>query len=132
MSDVHPNATRVHDLFRSFRGGDVAAIAELLADDVVWHFPGRHGRIAGAHRGRDGVFAFLASVMQLTAGTFHLDLEHVVADDEVAVAFFRGHGERDGKTLDNPTCLKIRLRDGQVAEVHEFVWNLFEVDDFWT
>ena len=45
MSQPHPNARRVHELFQSFRNGDVAAISELLADDVVWHFPGREGRI---------------------------------------------------------------------------------------
>jgi ketosteroid isomerase-like protein len=75
--------------------------------------------------------AFLGNVMQLTSGTFHLDLEHVVADDRCAVAFFRGHGTRDGKTLDNPTCLKMRLENDKVVEVWEFVWNLFEVDEFW-
>jgi ketosteroid isomerase-like protein len=128
---VHPNAQRVHDLFAAFRRGDVAVISDVLADDVVWRFPGRKGRIAGDHSGRDAVFAFLASVMQLTSGSFHLDLEHVVADDDYAVAMFTGHGERDHKTLRNPTCLKIRLRGGKVAEVWEFVWNLYEVDEFW-
>ena len=129
---MHPNAQRVIDLFAAFRSGDVAAIQGVLADDVVWHFPGRKGKLAGDHRGRDAVFGFLANVMQLTAGTFHLDLEHVVADDELAIATFTGHGQRDQKTLRNPTCLKMRLRDGKVTEVWEFVWNLDEVDEFWS
>jgi ketosteroid isomerase-like protein len=131
VSPPHPNAQRILDLFASFRSGDVAAISAHLADDVVWRFPGRKGQIAGEHRGRDGVFSFLARVMQLTSGTFQLDFEGVVADDRWAVAMFRGHGQRDGKTLDNPTCLKMRLEGGKVAEVWEFVWNLYEVDEFW-
>ena len=54
-----------------------------------------------------------------------------LADDTHAVAFFRGHGTREGKSLDNPTCLRLRLENGQVMEVWEFVWDLFAVDEFW-
>ena len=56
----------------------------------------------------------------------------VANDDACAVALFRGHAERDGKTLDNPTCLRMRIEHGQVVEVWEFVWDLFAVDEFWS
>jgi ketosteroid isomerase-like protein len=128
----HPNAKRIRDLFDAFRSGDVTAIENAMAADAVWHFPGRAGRLAGSHRGREAIFAFLGRVMELTDGTFALELEDVVAGDERAVAVFRGHGTRAGKTLDNPTCLVVRLKDGKATEIHEFVWNLFEVDDFWS
>jgi ketosteroid isomerase-like protein len=132
MEKSHPNAERVRELFAAFRAGDVSAISSVLADDVVWRFPGRIGKIAGEHRGRDGVFAFLGNVMQLTEGTFSLELEHVVADDTYAVAFFTGTARREGKRLENPTCLKMRLEAGKVVDIREFVWNLYEVDEFWS
>jgi len=72
------------------------------------------------------------NVQALTTGTFHLDLIDVVANDAHAIALFRGHGQRDGKTLDNPTCLRMRLQDGQIREVWEYVWDLYAVDDFWS
>jgi ketosteroid isomerase-like protein len=122
----------VREMFAAFRNGDVAKIANVLDENVVWRFPGRTGKIAGEHCGRDAVFAFLAAVMQLTSGTFTFDLENVIADDTHAVAFFTGLATRDGKTLQNPTCLKMRMEGGKVAELTEFVWNLFEVDEFWS
>ena len=137
----HPNAERVHALFKAFHEGDIETVQAALADDVVWHFPGRDGQLAGSHRGQAAVFEFLALVPGLTGGTFHLDLEDVVAGDELAVAFFRGHGTRaedsrgDGsppRTLDNPTCLKIRMKDGKAVELWEFVWDLYAVDSFWS
>jgi ketosteroid isomerase-like protein len=131
MTD-HPNATRIRELFAAFREGDVAAIQATIPEDAVWHFPGRAGKLAGSHRGRAAIFQFLMNVAQLTGGTFHLDLEDVLANDRTAIALFRGHGERDGKTLDNPTCLRIRFENGALVEVWEFVWNLFEVDEFWS
>jgi len=128
----HPNATRIRRMFTAFRDGDVATIHAMIPDDAVWHFPGRHGKLAGAHRGRDAIFAFFVNVQTLTDGTFHLDLIDVIANDEHAIALFRGHGQRNGKTLDNPTCLRMRLQKEQVQEVWEFVWDLYHVDDFWS
>lgn len=128
---VHPNAARIRALFAAFKGADLGTIQSTIPEDAVWHFPGRKGKLAGSHRGRQAILQFLMSVPQLTDGTFHLDLETVLADDHHAVALFRGHGTRNGKTLDNPTCLRMRLENGQVAEVWEFVWDLFAVDEFW-
>jgi ketosteroid isomerase-like protein len=128
----HPNATYVRDMFAAFKRADLAAIQEAIPADAVWHFPGRHGKLAGSHRGRDAILGFLMNVASLTGGSFHLDMEDVIANDRVAIALFRGHGTRDGKTLDNPTCLKMRVANGKIAEVWEFVWDLFAVDEFWS
>ena len=128
----HPNAARVRQLFAAFRAGDLETITATISDNAIWHFPGRHGRLAGDHAGRDAILAFLVNVQGLSERTFHLDLIDVVAGDDNAVALFRGHAMRDGKTLDNPTCLRMQMRDGQITEVWEFVWDLYHVDDFWS
>jgi len=126
------NAAVVRALFDAFARRDLAAILAVVNDDVVWHFPGRRGRLAGAHRGRDAVLRFLASVEELTGGTFHLDLHDVAASATHAVALFRGHGAREGRTLDNPTALVFRIDAGRIVEVREFVWDLYHVDEFWS
>lgn len=127
----HPNARRIHDLFAAFRAGDVTTIRDALHRDAVWHFPGRRGRLAGSHRGHDAIFAFLLDVQTATGGSFGFELIDVLANDRHAAVFFRGHATRDGRTLDNPTCLRIRFADGQVVEVWEFVWDLEHVEAFW-
>lgn len=128
----HPNATRIRGLFEAFRRRDVDAIRGALSETAVWHFPGRTGKLAGAHAGHDAIFGFLARVSELTEGTFELDLEAVVANDAYAVALFRGRARRHDRELDNPTCLKIRLQDGRATEIWEFVWDLYSVDRFWS
>ena len=127
----HPNVATLRALFAAFRAADLERILEVVPPDLVWHFPGRRGGLAGAHRGRDAVLAFLARVMELTDGTFGLELDDVVGDDRWVVALFRGHGSRNGKTLDNPTCLRVRFENGRPREIHEFVWDLYDVDEFW-
>lgn len=120
----HPNAALVRGLFDAFKRSDVGQIDQSLHPDAVGHFPGRRGALAGSHGGREAIFGFLGKVAQLTGGTFHLELERVVAGDDTAVAFFTGHGEREGRTLENATCLKIRNENGKIVELHEFVWDL--------
>jgi ketosteroid isomerase-like protein len=132
MTGEHPNAARIRGLFAAFAARDLARVRAAIAETAVWHFPGRTGKLAGSHTGHAGIFAFLARVMELTGGTFHLDLEAVLADDDRAVVLFRGHGQREARVLDNPTCLVIRLADGRATEFREFVWDLYDVDRFWS
>jgi hypothetical protein len=127
----HPNAVLVRDVFAAFRAGDIDVVRAAIGSDAVWHFPGRTGKLAGDHRGRDAILAFLTNVMGLTAGTFRLKLIDVVAGDANAVALFRGRAERDGRVLDNPTCLRMRIDHGRIVELWEFVWDLYDVDAFW-
>lgn len=128
----HPNVIAVREMFAAFRSGDIAVILQAIPESLVWHFPGRGGGLAGVHRGRDAVLAFLARVMEMSAGTFHLELDDVVGGNRHVVALFRGRGTRGAKTLDNPTCLRVRFENGRPVEIHEFVWDLYAVDDFWS
>lgn len=128
----HENAQRIRALFAAFQQADLAVVEDVIADDCVWRFPGRRGRLAGAHAGRRAILDFLASVPALTEGTFRLDLIDVLANDRHAVVLFIGRGRRGDKVLENPTCLRIRLEAGRAVDVWEFVWDLDHVEDFWS
>ena len=129
----HPNALAVRQLLDAFTTGDLAAVEAGIDPDCTWRFPGREGALAGTHVGRTAVFDLLGRVMALTEGTFAFDLVDVLASDERAVVLFRGRGARaDGRRLDNPTALVLRLRDGRAVEVDEYVWDLPEVEAFWS
>ena len=127
----HPNAVRIRGLFQAFRDRDLAAIQAAIPEHAVWHFPGKTGALAGSHRGRAEILAFLGKVVALTGGTFQFEIEDVIASDTSAVASLRGSGQRGGRTLDNPTCLRMRIQDGRIVEIWEFVWDLYTVDEFW-
>lgn len=128
----HSNATLIRRLFHAFDERDFVAVHTIIDEDAVWRFPGKRGALAGEYHGRDEITHFLTSVMTMTAGTFHLDLEDVTASDDHAVVLFTGHAERNNKTLANPTALVITIRDGQAVEFREFVWDLPTVDNFWS
>jgi len=131
MND-HPNAIRIRELFEAFHRRELAAIQASIPEQAVWHFPGRQGALAGSHVGRSAILAFLGQVVALTQGTFQLELEDVIANERSAAVFCRGRGARGGRTLDNPTCLRMRIDGGQIVEIWEFVWDLYAVDAFWS
>jgi ketosteroid isomerase-like protein len=51
----HPNAERIRRAFDAFARGDMTTMTELIAEDTIWHIPGR-GPLSGDHQGRDTVF----------------------------------------------------------------------------
>ena len=129
----HPNAVLVRRLFAAFEALDIATVSDIIAEDAVWRFPGRRGALAGDHEGREAILRFLVNVGALTARSFRLDLHDVRASDSGAVALFTGTGTRpDGRTLHNPTALRIDISGAKIVELWEYVWDLEHVEEFWS
>jgi hypothetical protein len=127
----HPNARLLRSFFDALGRRDVPAAFVLIAPDTVWRFPGREGQLAGEHKGPAAILEFLGKVMALTGGTFHLEPKDVLASETRAAFLFRGTGTREGRTLDNLTCLVAEVRDGKIVRFDEFVWDGYAVDAFW-
>ena len=59
----HPNTTAYRRTANAFRSRDFDAIRSLVAEDVVWHVPGRHS-MAGEIRGLDELLAWLGRLRE--------------------------------------------------------------------
>jgi uncharacterized protein len=81
----HSNIARIRDGYAAFAKGDFAVLNDLFAEDLLWHEPGRN-QLAGDYRGRDAVYGFFGKLMEVTEGSFQLDLQAVFADDGRGVA----------------------------------------------
>lgn len=56
---------------KTYAGGPVDSVVELLAGDIAWHVPGR-SPIAGDHRGVEQVVAFFETRRQLANATMRM------------------------------------------------------------
>ena len=130
MAD-HPYAVLIKTGHAAFEQGDMAAITELFAEDVVWHLFGSN-QVAGVHRGRDAVFAAFAKMAELSGGTFKFEIHDVVANDEHAVALARATGTREGRSLDSIDTDVYHMKDGKVTEFWSFVEDNHVTDAFWS
>src|SRR5438034_10170969 len=57
VAGEHPNIPLVRRALAAFSSGDMEEVKALLADDIVWHVPGR-GTLAGDYRGIHEVLRF--------------------------------------------------------------------------
>ncbi len=126
---THPNAELVERLFGAF-GRDSLAVARAFAPDAVWRVTGSNA-MTGEYRGRDAILEFLRQTGALTNGTYRVELQYVVADDERAVAVYRARGERENRTIDIDQALFCVVRDGKLAEITAVPFDAAAFNAFW-
>ena len=124
----HPNVTRLKDGYAAFAKGDFAVLDDLFAEDVLWHTGGR-GQLAGDYRGRDAVYGLVSKLMELTEGSFRLDLHAVFADDEHGVALLLTTASRGGRSITVNEVHIFHLRDGKVVEFWDAFTDQYAIDE---
>jgi uncharacterized protein len=113
---AHPNEDLVRRGYAAFGAGDMAALDDLFADEVIWHVGGR-GPLSGDFAGKDAVFAYFGRLAQETGGSLRIDIHDLLANDEHVVALTTSSAERQGKSLTDSTAVQVfHVRDGKVTE----------------
>jgi ketosteroid isomerase-like protein len=126
---AHSNEDLARRGYDAFTRGDMEAVSDLFADDIVWHVGGR-GPLAGDYRGKDEVLGFLAKTMELTGGTFRLEIHDVLANDEHVTALLVARGEREGKTLEDRQAHVLHVKGGKVTEYWGHPGDQYAIDEF--
>jgi uncharacterized protein len=126
---AHPNEELARQGYKAFIKADMQRVADFFADDVVWHIGGR-GPLAGDYRGKDEVLGFLAKTMEMTGGTFSLEIHDILANDEHAVALVVARGERQGKTLEDRQTHVLHIKGGKVSEYWAHPGDQYAIDEF--
>ena len=129
MSD-HPNVQRMRDGYDAFAKGDLAALRELIAEDVVWHVPGRTS-LSGDYQGIDAVLAFFGKTMEVTGGSFRAEPRTLLSDDSYGAAPVHITAPRGDKHLDVLNVQVIRWRDGRVAEFWDTTTDPDATEEFY-
>jgi uncharacterized protein len=112
MSGEHPNALAYRRTADAFRSADDAALAALIAIDVVWHVPGTHS-MAGDIRGRAQLIAWLS---QVRARGFSLIEHDVFGNDEHVCALSIMGAQRSGVDVQTRVVSVFHYREGQQLE----------------
>lgn len=129
MASAQDDAATIRRGYEYFNTGNLAGLAELFAEDAVWHVGGR-GQLSGEKRGRDATFAYFGQLGERSGGTFRAELHDVVGGDTHTVGVHTSTGEREGKRLSERTMLLFHLRDGKVTEAWEHYEDSGRVDEF--
>jgi ketosteroid isomerase-like protein len=133
---VHPNARLLQAFYQAqaafYAGGDDTTVLRgLLADDIVWHVPGR-SPIASHYHGHQEVLGYFAARRAHAKATFRVRPRAILADDERAVQLADGQLERDGQLRTWQTVGVFRIADGKIAECWLVPFDQYLFDELWS
>ncbi len=123
MSD-HPNATIMREALEAMNAGQIEAMSEYIADDVVWHYIGGSEPL----RGKDallGAFGPGNTDWEITTET-----HDVIANDDHVIALVKATATRGVKTLVYHTAEIAHVKDGKVTERWAFADDTAAIVDF--
>ena len=124
------NEALVRRMIAALQARDVAALGEVLTDDVVYHFPGR-GPLAGTYRGKPeilGVFRRFGEVL----GPIQVHTHDVLAGDEHVAELVVNSAERNGRRHEWRAIRLYHFRDGLISEVWVLLEDPYALDEFMT
>ena len=128
---AHPNEELVRGGYEAFAKGDMETVLARFDENIVWHVGGRSA-LAGEYRGHEGVMSFFGKLMEMSGGTFRLDVHDVLASDDHVVALITGSAERKGTTRTFNNAHVWHVADGKATEFWGLTTKPYEDDEFWS
>ena len=122
------NEALVRRLIAALQARDVAALGDLLTDDVVYHFPGR-GPMAGTYEGKDAVFGAFRGFGAILGPIELRNHDLLVGDDHVAELAVNA-ADRDGRHLEWRAVRLYHFRDGRISEIWVLLEDPYALDEF--
>ncbi len=98
-----------------YAGGDLAAVDELLAPDVVWHVPGT-SPIAGDYHGHQAVTRYFRLRRELAGGAIRVTKGGEAHHEEALVQLADGRAPLGAQEVMWRTAGVYRVADGRIAE----------------
>src|SRR5262245_59854873 len=119
----------VRELLEALELGDVARIHELLADDVVYHFPGR-GPVAGSYRGPDAVLGLFVAFTGLFDGPTEMSSHDIVASEAHVVHLATYTGLRAGRRLRWNAVRLYHVDADRISEIWLMIGDVYAFDEW--
>jgi uncharacterized protein len=113
------NAELIRRAYDAFSRGDTAVVFQLLGADITWHVPGT-SPLSGDYTGHEQVGGFFAATMELSAGTFSIDITDILARGDRVVVLCTVAAERLGQSWSSPEVHVWRVTGGQATDFREF------------
>ena len=109
---------------------DGPAIAELLAEDVVYHFPGRSS-LAGTYRGKAEVMGLFRSIGATLGAPPKLHMHDVLASEAHAVDLAEHSAARNGVPFEWRAIRVYHFGEGGlVTEIFLAIEDLYAFDEY--
>lgn len=128
MDAAQVNEQALKRMYEALGRGDLDTLLGSMTDDIEFRVTGRNA-VSGDYGGKDGVLEFIGKLVELSGGTFTLEVVDLLVNDRHGVVLTKETASHNGKSLNN--------RAVHVWEMHEGVARVFRGynqntwDEFW-
>jgi len=130
-SAAKANGDLIRRSYTAFARGDIAAVLAILAEDVLWHVPGR-GLLSRDYRGHDEVLGFFGQFMELSDRTFRIQIDDVLANGERVVVLCTESAQRVGRSWSSWQVHVWTVNNGRATVFWQFQGDQQTEDEFWS
>ena len=125
------NGAIIRKAYEDFAKGNIPAVFAVFDPAITWHVPG-HGPLSGDYKGHQQIGGFFQRTMELSGGTFGIDVHNVLTDGDVVVSLTTVRAERNGRAASFPEVHVWRLKNGKVTAFREYQGDEQREDRFWS
>ena len=125
------NGTLIQSAYDAFSRGDTQGATATFAEDIFWHVPGR-GPLARDYRGHAEVLGFFGHFMELSGGTFRLQVDDVLAKGDRVVVLCTESARRGGRSWSSPQVHVWTVKNGKATVFLEYPGDQQAEDEFWS
>lgn len=132
MADTaQANKKLIEGAYAAFAQGDIPAVLQALHEEILWHVPGR-GPISGDYNGHDAVLGFFEHFMELSSGTFRIQVDDVLANENRVIVLVTESAERKGRKWSSPQVHAWTVKGGKATVFWQFQGDQQTEDEFWS
>jgi uncharacterized protein len=131
VKEADANAALIRNGYDAFARGDVQGALAGFAPDILWHIPGR-GPLSRDYRGHTEVLGFISRFMELSDGTFRIQVDDILAKGERVVVLCTESAQRGGRTWSSPQVHVWTVRNGHATVFWQFQGDQQTEDEFWS
>ena len=126
----HPNKTILEKIYADFSKGDLQSVLNSCADAMTFQVPGK-SKLAGKYTKETFVTGFVTKLMELSGGSFKIEVHDILAGDRHGVVLASDFVDRKGETVQMRTAHIWRFENGKPVAWYEYPRDLYQFDSTW-
>lgn len=125
------NAALIKSAYDAFVRGDLQGAFAVFAEDILWHVPGR-GPLSRDYRGHAEVLGFFQHFIELSHGTFRIEIDAILAEGDRVVVLCTESAQRGGRSWSSPQVHVWTVKDGRATVFWQYQGDQQTEDEFWS
>jgi ketosteroid isomerase-like protein len=131
LVSAQANQALIEGAYEAFARADIPTVLGALAEDILWHVPGR-GPLSGDYRGHAEVLGFFRHFMELSEGTFRIAVDDVLAKGDRVIVLVTESARRQGREWTSPQVHAWTVKEGRATIFWQFQGDQQTEDEFWS